>query len=103
MEVYERLDIALDTFPMNGGSTTFIALWMGLPVVSHLGETSLNRHGLSFLSAMGLEEDVAPDAAGYVARAVALGFVLLSQGDITLAPILLVAGYCILIPLAFIL
>ena len=35
--------------------------------------------------------------------AVALGYLLLSQGSITLAPILLVAGYCILIPLAFIL
>jgi hypothetical protein len=35
--------------------------------------------------------------------AVLLGYVLLSRGDITLAPILLVAGYCVLIPLAFIL
>ena len=34
---------------------------------------------------------------------VALGYVLLSQGSVTLAPILLVAGYCVLIPLAFIL
>jgi hypothetical protein len=35
--------------------------------------------------------------------AAALGYVLLSRGDITLAPLLLVAGYCVLIPLAFIL
>jgi hypothetical protein len=35
--------------------------------------------------------------------AVAVGFLLLSQGDVTLAPILLVVGYCVLIPLAFIL
>ena len=34
---------------------------------------------------------------------IVLGYVLLSQGDVTLAPILLVAGYCALIPLAFIL
>jgi hypothetical protein len=33
---------------------------------------------------------------------VALGYVLLSQGDITAAPLLLVVGYCVLIPLAFI-
>ncbi len=72
MDLYEGLDIALDTFPMNGGSTTFIALWMGLPVVTLMGETSLNRQGLSFLSAMDLTVDVAPDVAGYVARAVAL-------------------------------
>jgi hypothetical protein len=35
--------------------------------------------------------------------AVVIGYLLLSQGDITLAPILLVLGYCVLIPLAFIL
>lgn len=35
--------------------------------------------------------------------AVILGYVLLSQGDVTAAPLLLVAGYCVLIPLAFIL
>lgn len=35
--------------------------------------------------------------------AVALGYVLLSQGDVTAAPLLLVGGYCVLIPLAFIL
>ncbi|MGQ0721308.1 MAG: hypothetical protein ACT4PE_07000 [Candidatus Eiseniibacteriota bacterium] len=34
---------------------------------------------------------------------VILGYILLSQGDITAAPVLLVAGYCVLIPLAFIL
>jgi hypothetical protein len=34
---------------------------------------------------------------------VILGYLLLSQGDITAAPVLLVAGYCVLIPLAFIL
>ncbi len=72
MDLYEGLDIALDTFPMNGGSTTFIALWMGLPVVTLMGETSLNRQGLSFLSAMELEENVAPDIAGYVSRATML-------------------------------
>lgn len=35
--------------------------------------------------------------------AVVVGYLLLSQGDITAAPVLLVAGYCVLIPLAFIL
>lgn len=35
--------------------------------------------------------------------AVVVGYILLSQGDITAAPVLLVAGYCVLIPLAFIL
>jgi hypothetical protein len=35
--------------------------------------------------------------------AIVIGYILLSQGDVTLAPLLLVAGYCVLIPLAFIL
>ncbi len=35
--------------------------------------------------------------------AIVLGYILLSQGDVTAAPVLLVLGYCAMIPLAFIL
>jgi hypothetical protein len=45
--------------------------------------------------------NIALISAGLVA--ILLGYVLLSRGDVTAAPLLLVAGYCVLIPLAFIL
>jgi protein O-GlcNAc transferase len=65
-------DIALDPFPFNGSTTSFEALWMGVPVVTLAGERFLGRVGASVLTALGLEELVATDGDGYVARAVAL-------------------------------
>ncbi|MEP7206403.1 MAG: hypothetical protein ABI920_05645 [Casimicrobiaceae bacterium] len=69
---YERVDIALDTFPYTGGATTCDALWMGVPVVTLAGETMIARQGASLLSAAGLEQCVASDADSYVAVAAAL-------------------------------
>ncbi len=48
-----RIDIALDPFPYNGGTTTLDALWMGVPVVSVRGRLAVNCCGASFLSAVG--------------------------------------------------
>ncbi len=65
--LFGTVDIALDPFPCNGGTTTCDALWMGLPVVALAGTTFLSRASLSVLSASGLEEFAAADEAGYVA------------------------------------
>jgi protein O-GlcNAc transferase len=67
-----QADIALDPFPFNGATTSFEALWMGLPVVTLAGERFLGRMGASMLTALKMEELIAVDAEGYVARAVAL-------------------------------
>ncbi|MBK9132676.1 MAG: tetratricopeptide repeat protein [Gammaproteobacteria bacterium] len=61
-----EIDIALDPFPYTGTTTTCETLWMGIPVVSLAGETSVARSGLALLKAVGLEELVARDPAGYV-------------------------------------
>jgi predicted O-linked N-acetylglucosamine transferase (SPINDLY family) len=67
-----RIDIALDPFPFSGGLMTCFALWMGAPVITLPGETFASRQGLSFLSAIGLQELAAADAQDYVDKAVAL-------------------------------
>ena len=72
LALLNEADVALDPFPFNGSTTSFEALWMGVPVVTLAGERFVGRVGASVLSALGLEELVASDEEGYVARAVAL-------------------------------
>jgi predicted O-linked N-acetylglucosamine transferase (SPINDLY family) len=73
MRTFARIDVALDPFPYEGGISTCDALWMGVPVVTLVGETSLGRAGKSILSNIGLPELVAKTPAEYVDIAVKLG------------------------------
>jgi protein O-GlcNAc transferase len=70
LEAYRRVDIALDPFPYPGGTTSIEALWMGVPVLTLMGDRFLSHIGESILQNAGLPEWVAADADGYVARAV---------------------------------
>jgi protein O-GlcNAc transferase len=69
---YGRVDIALDSFPYNGGTTTCDALWMGVPVVSLAGEHFHARMGVSILHNVGLADLVAESPSDYVRIAAAL-------------------------------
>lgn len=70
---YSEIDIALDTFPFNGGMTTLEALWMGVPVVTLAGNTVVSRQTVSALANLGLDGELAFDSVeAYVAGAVAL-------------------------------
>jgi predicted O-linked N-acetylglucosamine transferase (SPINDLY family) len=66
LEVYNRCDIALDTFPYNGTTTTFESLWMGLPVITLAGDRHAARVSQSILSRLGLSDMVANDADDYI-------------------------------------
>src|SRR5262249_17882120 len=72
LQLYNRIDLALDTFPYSGGLTTCEACWMGVPVVTWPGETFASRHSLSHLSNIGLTETIAENHGDYVDRAVRL-------------------------------
>ncbi|MEN6386362.1 MAG: hypothetical protein ABFD79_14345 [Phycisphaerales bacterium] len=74
LELYNRVDIALDTFPYNGTTTTCQALLMGVPVISLVGEHHMSRVGLSILTNLGFEFFAAPTPEQYVSRAAALAF-----------------------------
>jgi predicted O-linked N-acetylglucosamine transferase (SPINDLY family) len=71
LAAYGDVDIALDPFPYNGGITTWEALWMGVPVVSKLGNSSSGRSGGAILSALGLRDWVVSEAPDYLVLAAA--------------------------------
>lgn len=70
--MYHRVDIALDTFPYNGTTTTCEALYMGVPVVTLAGDRHAARVGSSLLSAIGTPELIARTRDEYIALAVEL-------------------------------
>lgn len=67
LEIYSSVDIALDSFPYNGTTTTCEALWMGVPVIVLAGDRHAGRVGMSILNRVGLDEFIARDVDDYVA------------------------------------
>ncbi len=72
MADYNKIDIALDTFPRTGGVTTADALWMGVPVITMSGQRYIERQGASILNQIGLEELITSTPEEYISRAVTL-------------------------------
>ena len=70
--IRDDIDIVLDAHPYNGTTTTFEALWSGLPVITLAGRYGASRSATSILTALGMPELIAADEAGYVNAAVKL-------------------------------
>jgi predicted O-linked N-acetylglucosamine transferase (SPINDLY family) len=66
LAAYGRVDIALDTFPYHGATTTCFSLWMGLPVVVLEGTTHASRADVSMLHNVGLPQLIAKTGDEYV-------------------------------------
>ncbi len=69
---YNNIDIALDTFPYNGTTTTFEALLMGVPIIALTGNCHAGRVGVSILSNLGIPDMIAPTLEDYIKIAVNL-------------------------------
>lgn len=63
---YHRIDIALDPFPLTGGTTSFDVLWMGVPLVSMEGDSFKSRMGASILAYLGRSDWLADSSERYV-------------------------------------
>ncbi|QKY03142.1 tetratricopeptide repeat protein [Janthinobacterium lividum] len=72
MAMHHRVDICLDTFPYGGGTTTFHALWMGVPTLTVAGPTFPSRAGTMILRQIELEEFIASDDDDFVRKGVAM-------------------------------
>ncbi len=72
LDAYGKIDIALDTYPYPGGGTTCDALYMGVPVITLVGQRHNARFGYSLLMNLGLPECCAESEADYTEKAVAL-------------------------------
>jgi predicted O-linked N-acetylglucosamine transferase (SPINDLY family) len=69
LQSYNAIDIALDPFPFNGSTTSFEALWMGVPLVTLAGDVMAARWTTSMLHALDLDEFVAHTRDEYVGLA----------------------------------
>ncbi len=72
LAAYNQVDIALDSFPYNGTTTTCEALWMGVPVVTFAGRAHHARVGVSLLNRVGLPDLIGESVGAYIEIAAAL-------------------------------
>jgi predicted O-linked N-acetylglucosamine transferase (SPINDLY family) len=70
--LHKQINIALDPFPCNGGTTTLDAIWMGVPVITLKGHTAVGRAGVSIMSNLALPKLIADTPDQYLQIATAL-------------------------------
>jgi len=70
LALHHKIDIALDPFPYNGGTTTMFSLWMGVPVITLAGDHAVSRLSTAHLARVGLDEFITHSEDEYVQCAV---------------------------------
>lgn len=66
LQTYDQIDLALDTFPYNGGTTTMESLWQGVPVVCFTGDRWVSRTSATLMHAAELDEFIGGDVENYI-------------------------------------
>lgn len=66
IQTYGKIDLALDTFPYNGGTTTMESLWQGVPVVCFKGDRWISRTSATLLHSAGLDEFIGENENEYI-------------------------------------
>lgn len=82
MAAYGKVDIALDTYPYNGTTTTCDTLWMGIPVITRAGTSHVSRVGISLLTRVGLSHLIAAADQQYIDHAARLAADLNQLGEL---------------------
>jgi predicted O-linked N-acetylglucosamine transferase (SPINDLY family) len=70
LALHHQMDICLDTYPYTGGTTTYHALWMGVPTLTLAGPTPAARQGAAILGQIGLDGFAATDDADFVEKGI---------------------------------
>ncbi len=70
LKFYNSIDIALDTFPYNGVTTSFESIWMGVPVLTIFGDTFNSRCGYSINKNLNLDEFIASNKDDFINKGV---------------------------------
>jgi len=96
LHTYNRIDMGLDTLPYNGHTTSLDSFWMGVPVVTLVGQTVVGRAGLSQLTNLGLPELIAQTPKQYAQIVAALAGDLPGLAELrrTLRPRMLASPLC---------
>lgn len=71
LKSYNRVDLALDPYPYNGGTTTVQSLWMGVPTLTLQGDRYAAHMGESILHTVNMPEWIAADEENYIDKAIA--------------------------------
>ena len=72
LALHHQVDMCLDTFPYNGGTTTCHATWMGVPTLTIAGQTPAGRPGVNLLSHVGLVNFIADNADDFINKGLKL-------------------------------